>query len=77
MVQPRLVKQLVDLQNRITELSEKGRLDELTHGEVALLSYAHGSFTASILKEPSPPNLDGAFKSLAAMRRAAKKAGVL
>jgi hypothetical protein len=60
-----LPQQLVDLQNRITELSRnsKGQLGELTRGEVALLSFALGC----LLQELHP-------KAPRRKRRAAKKA---
>jgi len=54
----RTVQQVIDLQNRITALSAQGRLDELTHGEVALISYALGRYHAELLQEeraPIPP----------------------
>jgi hypothetical protein len=64
-----LLQQLVDLQNRITELSRnsKGQLGELTRGEVALLSFALGCFTGELLQELHP-------KAPRRKRRAAKKA---
>lgn len=54
----RAVQQMIDLQNRITELSELGQLDLLTHGEVALISYALGRYTAELIAQapaPLPP----------------------
>jgi hypothetical protein len=68
----RAVQQVIDLQNRITGLSAQGRLDELTHGEVALISYALGRYHAELLQTDPEEEL----KALATMRRAAKKAGV-
>jgi hypothetical protein len=52
MAHRRTAQQVVDLQNRITELSEQGRLDLLTEGEVALISYALGRYHAELLQEP-------------------------
>jgi hypothetical protein len=51
----RAVQQMIDLQNRITELSELGQLDLLTHGEVALISYALGRYTAELLQQAQAP----------------------
>jgi hypothetical protein len=44
----RTVQQVIDLQNRITELAALGRLDLLTDGEVALISYALGHYAAGL-----------------------------
>lgn len=49
------LRQLIDLQNRVTELSKQGRLDELTHTEVALLSYALGNLSAQVMQELQSP----------------------
>jgi hypothetical protein len=51
MAHRRTAQQVIDLQNRITELSEQGRLDLLTEGEVALISYALGRYHAELLQE--------------------------
>ena len=73
----RLVQQIVDLQDRIHELSGQRRLDLLTDGEVALISYALGRYFGELIQEPPPePDLEDELKKLATMRRAAKKAGV-
>ena len=47
----RRAQQLVDLQNRITELNEQGRLDLLTSGEVALISYALGRYHGELTQD--------------------------
>lgn len=54
MAQSRIAQQLIDLQNRITGLTEQGRLDLLTEGEVALISYALGRYRAELLQKPAP-----------------------
>lgn len=51
----RAVQQMIDLQNRVTELSAQGRLDLLTDGEVALISYALGRYTAELLQQAQAP----------------------
>lgn len=51
----RRAQQLVDLQNRITELSEQGRLDLLTSGEVALISYALGCYHGELIQGDAAP----------------------
>lgn len=53
MTQTRTAQQVIDLQNRITELTEQGRLDLLTEGEVALISYALGRYHAELLQKPA------------------------
>jgi hypothetical protein len=56
----RLLQQVAALQVRLTELSIQGRLDLLTDGEVALISYALGRYHGELLQQaqaprPAPP----------------------
>jgi hypothetical protein len=64
----RFLQQLVELRNRVIELGAEGRLNRLTREEVALLSYAIGSFTGYVFMELET------LKAPRAPRRATKKA---
>lgn len=54
MARSRTAQQVIDLQNRIAELTDQGRLDLLTDGEVALISYALGRYSAELVQDAMP-----------------------
>ena len=63
MARSRTEQQVLDLQNRIAELAEQGRLDLLTEGEVALVSYALGRYHAELRTPRSQATPKGKKKS--------------